>query len=206
MGTVRKILLSHTMIAKVVLTLSIASLATSLPQLFDPLPPPAPLTRVNENQVVASVITTLQPVIAAAVEQALRGSSVGSSQPTGNTAFAGSSATPAKYNYEYKVANDNTQTYIQQKEERDGLEVVGSYSYVDPQGAIVTVNYKAGEAGYQETRDRQEGAVNIRPQPASSASAGSGSSLDVDQLIAQVMAALQPSIQQAVSNILRRSG
>merc|ERR1711970_915219 len=206
MGTVRKILLSHTMIAKVVLTLSIASLATSLPQLFDPLPPPTPLTRVNENQVVASVITTLQPAIAAAVEQALRGSSVGSSQPTGNTGFAGSSATPAKYNYEYKVANDNTQTYIQQKEERDGLEVVGSYSYVDPQGAIVTVNYKAGEAGYQETRDRQEGAVTIRPQPASSASAGSGSSLDVDRLIAQVMAALQPSIQQAVSNILRRSG
>merc|ERR1711936_530111 len=203
MGTVRKILLSHTMIAKVVLTLSLAS---PLPQLFDPLPPPAPVTRVNENQVVASVISTLQPAIAAAVEQALRGSSAGSTRPTGGTAFAGSNATPAKYNYEYKAANDNTQTYIQQKEERNGLEVVGSYSYVDPQGAIVTVNYQAGEAGYQETRDRQEGAVTIKPQPASAANTGAGSSLDVDQLIAQVMAALQPSIQQAVGNNLRISG
>ena len=74
---------------------------------------------------------------------------------------------------------------------RDGLEVVGTYSYVDPTGAIVTVRYTAGVNGYevravnlqlhvlvttilttkltpncwceQETRERQEGAVKIVP-------------------------------------------
>ena len=32
---------------------------------------------------------------------------------------------------------------------RDGLEVVGTYSYVDPTGAIVTVRYTAGVNGYE---------------------------------------------------------
>merc|ERR1719474_910965 len=127
--TVRKILLHLTMVAKVVLTLFIASVANAAPQLFDS--PALPVrSRANENQIVSSVISTLQPAIAAAVEKALRGSFPGSSsRPTGNTGFAGSNATPAQYNYEYKVANDNTQTYIAQSEERDGLEVRGMYSY-----------------------------------------------------------------------------
>merc|ERR1712008_90971 len=168
MGTVRKILLYHTMIAKVVLTLTIAGLAAAAPQLFDsPVPS---RTRINQNQVVTSVISTLQPAIAAAVVQALRGSSLGSSgasQPSGGSgnAFTGSNATPAQYNYEYKVANDNTQTYITQAEEREGLEVKGMYSYVAPTGALVTVKYTAGELGYQESRERQEGAVTIKAQP-----------------------------------------
>eukprot|EP00091_Calanus_sinicus_P002525 TRINITY_DN1257_c0_g1_i8.p1 TRINITY_DN1257_c0_g1~~TRINITY_DN1257_c0_g1_i8.p1 ORF type:complete len:205 (-),score=73.00 TRINITY_DN1257_c0_g1_i8:115-729(-) len=204
------------MIAKVVLTLTIASLATAAPQLFDS-PAPARFNQrasgLNQNQVVTSVISTLQPAIAAAVAQALRGSSLGSSRPSGasgtasGSAFAGSNATPAKYNYEYKVANDNTQTYITQAEERDGLEVKGTYSYVDPTGAIVTVNYTAGELGYQESRERQEGALTIRPQPASATgAAGAGAGLDVDRLIAQVIAALEPAIQQSVSNVISRSG
>merc|ERR1739842_117337 len=75
-----------------------------------------------------------------------------------------SDATPANYNYIYKVADDGTQTYISQEEQRDGLEVQGTYSYVDPTGAIVTVNYNAGVNGYEETRSRQEGAVKISPQ------------------------------------------
>ena len=50
-----------------------------------------------------------------------------------------SSATQAQYDFEYKVANDGTQTYIAQQESRDGLEVTGMYKYVDPTGAIVTV-------------------------------------------------------------------
>eukprot|EP00091_Calanus_sinicus_P002526 TRINITY_DN1257_c0_g1_i9.p1 TRINITY_DN1257_c0_g1~~TRINITY_DN1257_c0_g1_i9.p1 ORF type:complete len:207 (-),score=74.16 TRINITY_DN1257_c0_g1_i9:4-624(-) len=206
------------MIAKVVLTLTIASLATAAPQLFDS-PAPARFNQrasgLNQNQVVTSVISTLQPAIAAAVAQALRGSSLGSSSgPSGasgagsGSAFAGSNATPAKYNYEYKVANDNTQTYITQAEERDGLEVKGTYSYVDPTGAIVTVNYTAGELGYQESRERQEGALTIRPQPVSATGpvGGAGAGLDVDRLIAQVIAALEPAIQQSVSNVISRSG
>merc|ERR1712128_326760 len=219
MGTVRKILLHRTMIAKVVLTLTIAGLASAAPQLFDTIPLPA-RTRIDSNEVVSSVISTLQPAIAAAVAEALRGSSFGSSRPTGSsgsgstgsgsTGFAGSNATPAKYNYEYKVANDNTQTYITQKEDRDGLEVTGTYSYVDPTGAIITVNYQAGELGYSEQRERQDGAVTIRPQPVSATGTGSNANLDVDRLIAQVLAALQPALQpaieQSVSNAVNRRG
>merc|ERR1711931_355128 len=200
MGTVRKILLSHIMIAKVVLTLTLTNLAMAAPQLFNT--PALPSPRINEGQVVSSVISTLQPAIAAAVAQALRGSSGGSSTP-----FTGSSATPAKYNYVYKVADDKTQTYISQAEEREGLEVKGTYSYVDPTGAIITVNYTAGELGYQETRERQEGAVTIKPQPAPAPGSGSaGSGLDIDSLIAQVIASLEPAIQSSVSNVLSRRG
>merc|ERR1712123_270612 len=214
MGTVRKSLLHRTMIAKVVLTLTIAGLASAAPQLFDTVPLPA-RARIDSNEVVSSVISTLQPAIAAAVAEALRGSSFGSSRPTGSsgsgsTGFAGSNATPAKYNYEYKVANDNTQTYITQKEDRDGLEVTGTYSYVDPTGAIITVNYQAGELGYSEQRERQDGAVTIRPQPVSATGpatgTGSNANLDVDRLIAQVLAALQPAIEQSVSNAVNRRG
>merc|ERR1712168_1225327 len=195
MGTVRKILLSHIMIAKVVLTLTLTN------------------PRINEGQVVSSVISTLQPAIAAAVAQALRDSSLGSSSSPGSSsggsspAFTGSNATPAKYNYVYKVADDKTQTYISQAEEREGLEVKGTYSYVDPTGAIITVNYTAGELGYQETRERQEGAVTIKPQPAPAPGSGSaGSGLDIDSLIAQVIASLEPAIQNSVSNVLSRRG
>merc|ERR1712123_372317 len=156
MGTVRKILLHRTMIAKVVLTLTIAGLASAAPQLFDTVPLPA-RTRIDSNEVVSSVISTLQPAIAAAVAEALRGSSFGSSRPTGSS---GSGST-------------------------------GS-------GATVTVNYQAGELGYSEQRERQDGAVTIRPQPVSATGPGSNANLDVDRLIAQVLAALQPAIEQSV--------
>ena len=52
-----------------------------------------------------------------------------------------SKASPAQYKFEYKIANDRTQTYIFQEESRDGLEVVGSYGYVDPTGALITVRW-----------------------------------------------------------------
>ena len=167
---------------------------------------------------VSDVITQLQPQIADAVAAALRGvGSVantparprpGSFRPVGGSGSgslrpATASYPPAKYQYEYKVADDLTQTYINQQESRDGLEVAGSYSYVDPQGAIVTVNYKAGVDGYSETRERSPGAVEIRPAPPQdpSASAGRpGTPLDIDSLVATVLAALQPQIQQAVQN------
>ena len=85
------------------------------------------LRRQNEATIVSSVISALQPTIAEAVAAALAATSTpvsGSSTASG----AGSSdfvpardsaATPAKYNYVYKVANDGTQTYIQQEEQRD---------------------------------------------------------------------------------------
>lgn len=180
---------------KVVLTVLSVGLATGAPQLFST--PRA----VNQN-VVSSVLSQLQPAIAAAVAQALQGSSgsggsASSSSVTGNSGSSpASTATPAKYFYEYKVANDKTQTYISQQESRDGLEVKGTYSYVDPTGAIVTVRYTAGEQGYSETRERKAGAVNVRARPAAPTS---GPGLDTAAIIARVVAALQPAIQSAVS-------
>ena len=122
--------------------------------------------RQNEAAIVGSVISALQPTIAEAVAAALAATSTRpSSSSSGSSASSGfipardSNATPAKYNYIYKVADDGTQTYISQEEQRDvshtiisassratssslqGLEVQGTYSYVDPTGAIVTVNY-----------------------------------------------------------------
>jgi len=69
------------------------------------------------------------------------------------------------YNFQYKVADDGEQTYISKEEARDGDDVSGSYSYVDADGALVTVNYKAGAMGYSETRDKQEGFVQMRAKP-----------------------------------------
>jgi len=69
------------------------------------------------------------------------------------------------YNFQYKVADDAAQTYISQEEARDGDDLSGTYSYVDADGALVTVNYEAGAMGYSETRDKQDGFVQIRAKP-----------------------------------------
>ncbi|CAB4054360.1 unnamed protein product [Lepeophtheirus salmonis] len=66
-----------------------------------------------------------------------------------------------QYNFEYKVASEDTQTYITQQESRDGDFVTGAYTYVDANGALVTVNYEAGPDGYTETREVKEGFVTI---------------------------------------------
>merc|ERR1712025_388216 len=196
----RKIWPPVTMTTVQVVLCSLLSLTSA--QLFGT--PRARPRGVNQGDVVQDVITQLQPTIIAAVQAALGGSSLtGSSlqnSPTGSIRPVNSKYPPAQYQYEYKVANDRTQTYINQQEARDGLEVDGSYSYVDPTGAIVTVNYKAGVDGYSETRERQEGAVDIRP--ASPSSGSSGGQVDVDQLVAAVLAALQPQIQAAVNEVV----
>merc|ERR1712098_920471 len=118
----------------------------------------------------------------------------------------------AQYNYEYKVGDDDRQTYISHKEARNGENVEGMYNYVDPAGSLVTVNYQAGPMGYTETREVQEGAVQIEqrnipepwtgPQAGVSSTAGSSSysSSGVSQsdLIAQILRAIQPQISRAV--------
>ena len=124
----------------------------------------------------------------------------------------------ARYNYEYKVGDDDKQTYISHKEARNGENVEGTYNYVDPTGSLVTVNYQAGPMGYTETREVTEGAVQIDarniPQPwtgplagvSSSTSATSGSSssssstLSQSDLIAQILRAIQPQITSAVQS------
>merc|ERR1711892_413951 len=79
-------------------------------------------------------------------------------------ATAGPTARPV-YNFQYKVADDGEQSYISQEEARDGDDLSGTYSYVDANGALVTVNYESGTMGYSETRDLQEGFVQMRARP-----------------------------------------
>merc|ERR1712241_1477736 len=171
--------------AKVVLISVWLTVVSAAPQLF-----PA-----DQAGVVSTVISTLQPAIAQAVANALRGQQTAPPPPPAPV----STDNLASYQYEYKIASDQTQTYISQQERRDGNQVSGVYSYVDPTGAIVTVYYEAGEGGYQETRERQEGAVQIRAQPAGAAPTPGAGGVDVESLIARVLAALQPAIEQTVA-------
>merc|ERR1712180_147709 len=201
------------------ISVCVAGLAGAVPQLG--LPAPA---RANQQFIVNDVVTALQPSIANAVAEALRGlqsggsfsssSSSSSEFSSGNTGFASGSgstgfsagggstgfsagggstgfaagsgssgsssgfaagatggsadlvgATRAEYNYQFQVADDAEQTYITQNEARDGDEVTGTYSYVDPNGDLITVNYQAGPMGYTQTLDKQVGAVQITAKP-----------------------------------------
>merc|ERR1712106_166610 len=78
-----------------------------------------------------------------------------------------------EYSFNFKVADEDKQTYMAQEESRAGESVTGSYSYVDPYGSLITVTYTAGPMGYQETRNVQENFVAIRQQSASSAGSSS---------------------------------
>merc|ERR1712128_187131 len=82
----------------------------------------------------------------------------------GGTYLEGFDENP-QYNFNYKVADDLEQTYIARDEARDGENVRGSYSYVDPLGSLITVTYTAGSEGYQETREIQENFVTINQRP-----------------------------------------
>merc|ERR1711935_1251448 len=172
-----------------------ATLATCVPQggLLSVLQATPSLNQNQE--VVSQVVGALQPSIARAVAGALAGlnsrsvptgsrgslSSISSSsmsrsrsaEAAERAAFEaelaganveGPTARPV-YNFQYKVADDGEQTYISQEEARDGDDVSGSYSYVDADGGLVTVNYKAGAMGYSETRDKQAGFVQMRSRP-----------------------------------------
>merc|ERR1711892_861566 len=77
----------------------------------------------------------------AAREQAAAAAAQAAAEPT---------ARPV-YNFEYKVADNEFQTYISQSEERDGDALTGTYSYVNPVGSLITVNYQAGPMGYTQT-------------------------------------------------------
>jgi len=176
---------------------------------------------LSATQLTSSVVSSLQPSIAAAVAQALRATQ--SRPSTGVSALSAEEeerinkqqSANAQYNYEYKVGDDDKQTYISHKEARDGENVEGTYNYIDPTGSLVTVNYQAGPMGYTETREVQDGAVQIEqrniPQPwtgplagvsssSSSASGSSSSGLSQSDLIAQILRAIQPQISSAVQS------
>ena len=107
---------------------------------------------------VTNVVSALTPSIAAAVEEALAAQAAAeaarveaerraAAQAAAAAAAAAKAkkpdtlAEPAKYNFEYKVAEDEDQVYITQNEARDGDALTGTYSFVDPRGALITVNY-----------------------------------------------------------------
>merc|ERR1712212_1460021 len=188
--------------AQVYLALCVAGVAVAAPQLdFGGLRSVSTTrevttSNVDEAQVVSSVVSALQPSIAQAVAEALAGlrttsitsTSSKSSLATANAAAAQKAAVAspdvgpvakAEYNFEYKVADNDAQTYISQSEDRDGDSLTGTYSYVNPAGALITVNYEAGPMGFSQTLDQQDGFVEIKPQPvkvsSSSSSSASGS-------------------------------
>merc|ERR1712212_759572 len=188
--------------AQVYLALCVAGVAVAAPQLdFGGLRSVSTTrevttSNVDEAQVVSSVVSALQPSIAQAVADALAGlrttsitsTSSKSSLAAANAAAAKKAAVAstdvgpvakAEYNFEYKVADNDAQTYISQSEDRDGDSLTGTYSYVNPAGALITVNYEAGPMGFSQTLDQQDGFVEIKPQPvkvsSSSSSSASGS-------------------------------
>jgi len=190
--------------AQVYLALCVAGVAVAAPQLdFGGLRSvtttrEVATSNVNQEQVVSDVVSALQPSIAKAVADALAGlqtstfsSSLSSSSSAAAAAAAAEraafeaelaadvdvSAKPV-YNFQYKVADNDAQTYISQSENRDGDSLTGTYSYVNPAGALITVNYEAGPMGFSQTLDQQDGFVEIKPQPvkvSSSSSSASGS-------------------------------
>merc|ERR1719400_2008467 len=154
--------------------------------------------QISTNQGVSTVTTQLQPLIAKAVADALAPSSFQSrpttfSAPRPSIVYSEPYTTeeptaPAAYQYSYKVADDEAQTYLNKDETRDGDNVQGTYSYVDSTGALVTVTYTAGPDGYNEERSVEKGFVTMRNIPG----AWTGPLAGVDD-VAVVPARVQPA-------------
>merc|ERR1712025_814707 len=212
--------------------------------------------QVNTNQVVQTVTTQLQPLISDAVARALasisisssssssgfaRGSSSGSFGATSGAAVARGLSEEeeleynrklnanAAYDYGYKVANDEKQTYMAHEETRKGADVQGKYNYVDANGDLVTMTYTANADGYQENREVTPGAVTYRseniagpwtgplagqteveavarapvaPRPAPRPAAPA---IDQSALIRTILSQLQPQISSAVQTAISSS-
>jgi len=116
-----------------------------------------------------------------------------------------------QYTYSYQVSDDSAQTYLAHNENRDGEQVNGQYSYVDPLGSLITVKYTSGVMGYTETRDVQENFVAIRSLPSSgsasafsssassaSSSASSSGAAATGGVVRQVVQSVQPIVQSVV--------
>merc|ERR1719209_567512 len=86
--------------------------------------------------------------------------------PTQPDSIFGPTVRPV-YNFAYKVAGEADQTYLAQSEERDGDSLSGVYRYVNPAGALITVNYNAGPDGFHQTLAQEDGFFNSHQQQAS---------------------------------------
>merc|ERR1740129_1058421 len=191
--------------SKAVLALCLVGAAVAAPQ-FGGLRSVSSVSSVtNQDEVVTNVVSALTPSIAAAVEQALAAQAAAAeaaerraaAQAAAAAAAAASASTaskpdslagPAKYNFEYKVAEDEAQVYITQNEARDGDDLTGTYSFVDTRGALITVNYEAGPEGYSETREEKLGFLEIRSKPTRVAPAPA--KVDQATLIQRILAIL----------------
>merc|ERR1712210_108765 len=143
--------------SKAVLALCLVGVAVAAPQLrLGGLRSVSSVSSVtNQDEVVTNVVSALTPSIAAAVEQALAAQAAArveaerraaeaeaarleaerrAAAEAAAAAAASSSNSQVKYNFEYKVAEDEDQVYITQNEARDGDELQGTYSFVDPRG------------------------------------------------------------------------
>merc|ERR1719445_2652713 len=182
--------------------------------------------QISTNQVVNTVTTQLQPLIAKAVADALAASSSSSFapvRPVATAVYTEEPTAPAAYQYSYKVSDEEAQTYLNKDETRDGDNVQGTYSYVDSTGALVTVTYTAGPDGYNEERDVQKGFVTMRnipgprtgvddvavvparvqPAPAPVVRRPAPQpAVDQAALIQQIISQLQPSISSAVQSAI----
>jgi len=213
--------------------------------------------QVNTNQVVQTVTTQLQPLISDAVARALASISISSSSSSSGFARGTSSGSfgatsgaavarglseeeeleynrklnaNAAYDYGYKVANDEKQTYMAHEETRKGADVQGKYNYVDANGDLVTVTYTAGVDGYNEERSVTPGAVTYRAEniagpwegplagqtevevvPAPRAQAPrpaprpAAPAIDQSALIRTILSQLQPQISSAVQTAISSS-
>jgi len=199
--------------------------------------------QISTDQVVRTVTTQLQPLISQAVADALSSSSSFSSSSGFNRASAAvgvvnAGLTPeeeaeynrklnanAAYDFSYQVGNEEFQTYLTQEETREGANVQGKYSYVDPTGDLITVTYTAGPDGYNEQRTVEENKVVMRniPGPWQGPYAGVDDVVDVavpevpsrpvavappapavdqEALIRLIINQLQPSISSAVQTAI----
>ena len=106
-----------------------------------------------------------------------------------------------QYNFEYQVADDDVQTYIAQNEARDGDDVTGEYSYVDPLGSLITVTYRAGIDGYTEERSVQENFVTIRAQPVRSQQTivAAAPAAPAAPIVRNVVQQVRPAVQRVVT-------
>jgi hypothetical protein len=213
--------------SKAVLALCLVGVAVAAPQLrLGGLRSVSSVSSVtNQDEVVTNVVSALGPSIAAAVEEALLAQAAAEAAlveaerraaaeaarleaerriaAEAAAAAASSSNSQVKYNFEYKVAEDEDQVYITQNEARDGDELQGTYSFVDPRGALITVNYEAGPQGYSETREEKLGFVEIRSKPARVAPKVTPPKVDQATLIQRILAILQPQIGSAVSSAIQ---
>merc|ERR1719510_576594 len=188
--------------------------------------------QISTSQVVSTVTTQMQPLIAKAVADALASTTSSfrsrpSFSPSRTVAPVEEISVPAAYQYSYKVADEESQTYLNKDETRDGDNVEGTYSYVDSTGALVTVTYTAGPDGYNEERSVEKGFVVMRNIPGAWTGPLAGvddtavvparvqpapapvvrrpapqPAVDQAQLIKLIIAQLQPSISSAVQSAI----